>query len=325
MKRFANFVIVGVDTGNYNTKTATQCFVSGYKSVGAEAIFEDVLEFEGKHYALSGERVPVRTKKTENSDFLILTMFAAAKELTAHGIPNGTYDLALAIGLPPGFMSMPGHKKELQDYYSSKLSAFQYNGQRYHLNTKKVYVCPQGYAGLLAAVSTGEMRTAGKIESRPIDILAKEAVSLLIDIGGGTVDIVGLENGKPKPEYHLSLQKGLVDVYNAINSELRGSTGNELDEPAINAVLNGNPTRVSLNEQQVIRRHIREYANSLLLKLKEYKLPLHSSYVLVMGGGSKSVKDCWRDVGNFGKLDFLDDIRANAQGFEEMALNALNR
>ncbi len=324
MKRLNNMLIVGIDTGNYNIKTATQCFTSGYKEVGKEAIFEDLLAYSGKYYTLSNARIPVRTQKTKSDEFLILSMFGIAKELAENNLPNGAYDAVLAVGLPPGFLSADTLKRDLQEYFCRQLD-FQYNKNRYCINVKRVLVCPQGYSGLLANATTSEMKCASITVKRPIDILSGEAEALLIDIGGGTVDVVGLRNGKPVPEYHYSLENGVVNMYNSINAELRSTTGSELSESAINSVLSGANVRVSPEDRGVIHKHIRNYGSNLLMKLTELRLPFRNSYVLLMGGGSNAIKEYWAQTGSFGKLDFIDDIRANAQGFEEMAFNALSR
>jgi hypothetical protein len=83
---------------------------------------------------------------------------------------------------------------------------------------------------------------------------------------------------------------------------------------------------VSESDAEFIRERIGHYADNLLMKLTEQKLPFGSSYVLLMGGGSKVIKDCWKSARHkFGKLDYIGDIRANAAGYEEMALRALHR
>ena len=105
MKRLQNKLIIGVDAGNYNTKTQTACFTSGFSELAGKGLkFEDMLEFEGGHFALSGSRKPVREDKTVNNDFFLLTLFAIGKELAGHKVPPGSYNIVLATGLPPGHL-----------------------------------------------------------------------------------------------------------------------------------------------------------------------------------------------------------------------------
>jgi plasmid segregation protein ParM len=331
MKRYQNQLIIGVDTGNFNTKTQTACFTSGYSELaGSELKFEDMLEYEGRHFALSGNRRPVRDDKTVNEDFFLLTLFAIGKELVQHKISPGSYSVILSVGLPPGHLSVKNLKQQTQAYFK-KQATFSYNKIRYENDVSRVIVCPQGYASLLADAFTDEMEalsTEDRLngESRPIDLLAKEPLAILLDIGGGTVDPIVLKDGVPQPDVHISLSEGIITVYNEISAEIKAKSGRDVSESVISLVLDGKPARVDEADARYIRDRIQRYADNLLMRLTEQKLPFGSSYVLLMGGGSKVIRSCWeKSRDQFGKLDFIGDIRANAAGYEEMALRALMR
>lgn len=331
MKRFENKLILGVDGGNFNTKTQTACFTSGYTELaGNELRFEDMLEYAGRHFALSDIRRPVRDDKTTNEDFLLLTLFAIGKELTKHEVPPGSYNIILATGLPPGHLSVKNLKQQTQDYYR-KQADFTYNDRRYQIDVSHVIVCPQGYAALLASTTTDEMETLSLEnrltgESRPIDILAKEPYAILLDIGGGTVEPIVLKYGVPQPDIHISLSEGIITAYNEISAEIKAKSGRDVSESVISLVLDGKPARVNETDIRFIHERIQRYAGNLLMKLTELKLPFGSSYVLLMGGGSRIIRTCWESSRHlFGKLDFIGDIRANAVGYEEMAFRALLR
>ncbi len=331
MKRYQNQLIIGVDTGNFNIKTQTACFTSGYQELaGSELRFEDMLEYGGRHFALSGVRKPVRDDKTANEDFFLLTLFAIGKELTQHKVPPGSYNIVLAVGLPPGHLSVKNLKQQTQEYYR-KRADFVYNNSRYQIDVSRVIVCPQGYAALLARTATDEMETLAMEnrlgdESRPIDVLTKEPLAILLDIGGGTVDPVVLKEGVPQPDAHFSLSEGIITAYNEISAEIKAKSGRDVSEAVISLVLDGKPARVDEADARYILERIQRYADNLLMKLMEQKLSFGSSYVLLMGGGSKVIRSCWENSRHlFGKLDFIGDLRANAAGYEEMALRALLR
>lgn len=323
MKRFENMLVVGLDVGNYNSKTTTQCFVSGVEEVGKEAIFDNLLHYNDRSYTLSSVRMPVQTDKTESQEMLLLSLIGIARELIANGISGGTYDLVLSVGLPPGFISIDGMKARLQEYCRKRFS-FQFNNSLYDLHVRKVFVCPQDYAAVLAPIRTEEMQRTHSPCQRPIEVLAKEPLSLLFDFGGGTFDVVGLEYGKPIPAYHFSWKDGIVvSAYNDINAEIRGATGNDLLESVITNVLIGENARATGREQEVIGKHILLYGDKLLKKLTEHQLPIGNSYCLALGGGAAAIFDYWKQTGQFAVLDSLPEIRANAMGFEEMAYKAL--
>ena len=331
MKRFQNKLILGVDGGNYNMKTQTSCFTSGFAELaGSELRFEDMLEFEGRHFALSDNRIPVRDDKTKSEDFFLLTLFAIGKELAQHKTPSGSYDIVLATGLPPGHLSIKDLKRQTQDYYVRQAD-FVYNDRRYQINISRVIVCPQGYAALLAPTMTEEMELLAREnnldnESRPIDVLTKEPYAILLDIGGGTVEPIILKYGVPQPDVHVSLSEGIITAYNEISTEIKAKSGRDVSEQLISLALSGKPVRVNEEDIRFIRERIQRYSDNLLMKLSELKLPFGSSYVLNMGGGAKIIRTCWQNSQHkFGKLDYISDIRANAAGYEEMAFRALLR
>ena len=331
LKRFQNKLIIGVDAGNFNTKTKTSCFVSGFSELaGKELKFADMLEFEGRHFALSGNRKPVRDDKTANEDFFLLTLFAIGKELVQHKVSAGSYDMVLAVGLPPGHLSVKNLKQQMQEYYKRNVD-FIFNGNHYQMDISRVIVCPQGYAALLSPAQTEEMKLLAEAnrlngEVRPIDILTKEPLAILLDIGGGTVDPIVLEYGIPKPDFHTSLPEGIITAYNEISAEIKAKNGRDVPESVISNVLSGRLARIDESDIRFIRERIRRYSDNLLMKLTEQKLPFGNSYLLLIGGGSAVVRDCWENARHrFGKLDYLSDIRANAAGYEEMALHAICR
>lgn len=329
MIRYKDRFILGVDAGNYNMKTQTQCFTSGFTELsGTGSQYADVLEYEGRHYALCDERVPKRDDKSQNNDFLILTMFAMAKELTKHGIKSGQYSIILSAGLPPAHLEIESMRENLKAYYSKRV-VFSYNGKRYILDIGKVFVCPQGFAAVTAEQPTDDMmllaehnRLTGEI-TRPIDILAKEPLAVLVDIGGGTVDPIILRYGVPQPFDIDDPPDGIIKTYTRAVKAIRAKTGNNIDESTINMVLNEENVRIAENEKRLIYDYMERYSERLFLQLSEKGLPFSNSYTLLIGGGSKIIRLFWSKKDVFAKLDYIGNIRANAEGFEAMALRAL--
>ena len=328
MIRYKDRLILGVDTGNYNMKTATACFTSGYAELlGPGSQYSDVLKFRGKHYALCDMRVPKRDDKSANGDFLILTLFAIAKELTRHNIKSGAHNIVLVVGLPPAHMEIEGLKQSLKDYYTGQM-AFSYNGCKYNLDIGKVFVCPQGFAALLSNTLTEDMQALSAQnqlvgDARPIDILAKEPLAVLVDIGGGTVDSIVLRYGVPQPFDFDDPPDGIIKSYTKVARAIKARTGNTIDEATINMVLAGENVRISDIEAALIREHMESYAERLFLQLSEKGLPFSNSYTLLVGGGSKVVRSCWSGKDVFAKLDYIGDVKAGAEGYEAMALRAL--
>ena len=86
-------MILGVDMGNYNMKTAKVCFPSAYLELAGDGNdYQHTLFYNGKHYALGGPRVVQQEDKDASEDFLILTQFAIARELSEHPSETAGYE-----------------------------------------------------------------------------------------------------------------------------------------------------------------------------------------------------------------------------------------
>ncbi len=233
-------LVLGVDMGNYNMKTAHNCFPSAYMELAGDGNnYRHTLRCGGKVYALGGKRVAQRDDKASmNDDFLILTQFAIAMELEACRLGAGTYDISLATALPPAYLTSREMRSNLKQFFRRQMD-FRYNGRRYRVNISKVYVCPQGIAAAYAGVRTEEMERRNTAFASPMELLSKEAISVLVDIGGGTVDPVVLKYGLPQPMEDENPAKGIIWTYSNIRRDIKAKTGQDISEEAVNMVLNG--------------------------------------------------------------------------------------
>ena len=319
-------LILGVDMGNYNMKTAHVCFPSAYMELAGDGNnYRHTLRCGGRVYALGGKRVAQRDDKASmNEDFLILTQFAIAMELEACRLGAGTYDISLATALPPAYLTSREMRSSLKQFFRRQMD-FRYNGRRYRVNITKVYVCPQGIAAAYAGVRTEGMEQGKGAFGSPIELLAKEAISVLVDIGGGTVDPVVLKYGLPQPMEDENPAKGIIWTYSNIRRDIKAKTGQDISEEAINMTVNGEPVRMDETSLEIIQSHMDSYANRLFMELKEKGLPFATSYTIVQGGGAGFVRSQWKQLSSFAALDFLPEIRATAMGCEVMARRMMLR
>lgn len=324
MIRYNGKTILGVDLGNFNMKTASQCFPSAYVELtGNGNNYAHTLQVDGRSCALGGKRVAQRDDKA-HEDFLILLMFAIGRELEANGLRSGSYDIYLSTALPPAYLNNREMRSNLKQFFRRQL-AFQYNGRRYKINVVKVYVCPQAIAAMYANVLTDRMRgmvESGKLEHQtacPLDMLINEPIGILVDIGGGTVDPVILKHGIPEPFDDENPARGVIWTYNRIRGDIKAKLGNDLTEDAVNMFLIGERVRLSTPDTEMIHEHIHRYAGHLLMELKEKGLPFSTAYTIVQGGGAEMVREMWSKLQSFAMLDFLPEIRATAMGCEVMA------
>lgn len=97
-------MLVCIDHGNKQIKTASRVFTSGLMESDTRPPFGDnIMFYNGKYYTLSDQRIPYTRDKTEDDRFFILTLFAIAYEINAAGqyVPDRLMNIQLAVGLPP--------------------------------------------------------------------------------------------------------------------------------------------------------------------------------------------------------------------------------
>lgn len=80
-------------------KTVHETFTSGIREITTEpALFENVLEKDGKYYKVGSERLKVKDSKVEDENYYLLSLAATAKELDRLG--KRTANVYWAVGLP---------------------------------------------------------------------------------------------------------------------------------------------------------------------------------------------------------------------------------
>ena len=87
-------MVIGIDHGYGNMKTATRCFPSGVARYDKEPIFQNnLLVYNGMYYQIGEEHKEFCAEKTQDEDYYVLTLAAIARELDGkrHEPGNGTY------------------------------------------------------------------------------------------------------------------------------------------------------------------------------------------------------------------------------------------
>lgn len=75
-------MLISIDHGNYAIKTPEFSFVSGLSEHTVKPpLTEEILEFKGSYWTLSGKRLNYMRDKTQDERYFILTLFAIAELL----------------------------------------------------------------------------------------------------------------------------------------------------------------------------------------------------------------------------------------------------
>ena len=79
-------MVIGIDHGYGNMKTATRCFPSGVARYDKEPIFQNnLLVYNGMYYQIGEEHKEFCAEKTQDEDYYVLTLAAIARELEGKG------------------------------------------------------------------------------------------------------------------------------------------------------------------------------------------------------------------------------------------------
>ena len=133
-----------IDHGNSAMKTVNFVFPSGLiDNPIRPPVDTEMLEYDGKFWTLSGQRISYMRDKTKDERYWILTLFAIAKELEHRGAEH-TASVHLAAGLP--LTSFGRDKKSFRSYLYRDGSAipFRYEGQDYTVTIQEVSLFPPG-------------------------------------------------------------------------------------------------------------------------------------------------------------------------------------
>lgn len=294
---------VAVDHGNRNMKTCNHIFTTGLTEMDKKpARGEWYLKFQDKYYMLSERRIPYQRDKTADQRFFVLTVFAILKELECKGEiqPDDVIQVELAIGLPPK------HYKELYDkyenYFKSNGTVFpvEYCGKEYHLCIKEVRAFVQDLAAMMTKM----------------DKLSVAPKTVGIDIGGFTTDYLLLRRGKPDMDFCDSLEKGIITMCNEIISKVNSEYDLLLEEVDVESIINGKTEFYAGYIVQAVEGMVQDYVTDLMNSIRERGIDTKSTYTVFIGGGSVLLKRFLQKSERLEQYLFLDDLRANAKGYD---------
>ena len=193
-------MLLGIDHGNYAVKTTGFDFISGLAEHTVKPpMTDEILEYQGKYWTLSGKRLSYMRDKTQDDRFFILSLFAIAKELERRGKYVPMEKIQLAVGLPPEHYGLL--RDRFGEYFKNRgLVEFVYGGKPYRIFIDRVMVFPQAYAAVVPKSSQ----------------IVKTVRLFVIDIGGYTTDVLLLRNGKPDLQFCRSLETGIITMNNEI-------------------------------------------------------------------------------------------------------------
>ena len=290
-------VVIGIDHGYGNIKTANTCFRAGVTAWDKEPLFRtDALFRNGVWYSIGQEHKEFTPDKMIDEDYYILTLAAVARELSLAQLT--TADVYLAVGLPLTWVSE--QKASFRRYLTrEKEIIFSFRGVRYDIRIVGCEVFPQGFAAI-----------ADKLPEF-------KGSNMLCDIGNGTMNIMTIVGGKPNPTKCFTEKYGTHQCMLAVREQLMRRFGSAVDEEIIEEVLRTGTADIGEKYLAVIEDTARQYVAGIMRRLREHEYNPELMKLYIVGGGGCLIR-------HFGEYDHSrvtinDDICATAKGYEYMA------
>ena len=290
-------LVVGIDHGFSMMKTPHATFENGVEKLGGEAtLTNNTLIYQGSYYKVGEGRLPLMQTKTENENYFLLTLAAIAKEMDIY--QQKCADVILAVGLP---FSRFGKEKE--DFYRYLLRnekiQFSYSGRDYEIQILDVYVFPQCYAAI-----ADKLREYGR-------------ENLIVDIGSKTIDVIHTRNYVPVESESTSIPAALIQCMEGIKSNVYQNCNRRVSEDMIQQMILEKDVNIPTDCKVIIKEGLADFAKGMEAKLAELGFDLEMFTVIYAGGGATLMKNYGTLKG--ANIQYLEDIRANAKGYEFLA------
>lgn len=310
-------VNIGVDVGNYDVKTTLTTTPNGFNHFESLPFgAREYVFYKNAYYVPSERRFPYVKDKTSTDNAFILTLMAIGKEILARCEKKDQKEIQEEIddigivnlcgGLPPAHMHLL--KKKTIEYYRRRFGngiTFKVNGYTFNLKLGLCEVVPQDYAAIATVIGNGENE---RIPNKFHEYYA-------IDIGGATVDVVPVRNNIPIVEECISLNFGVLLLYDKIMSEVERDFGITLSQTNIEDMLRDVDTII---DKEIIDRTNRlacEWLNMILETLTQKGLNFQTVSSVFIGGGALLFRHYIAENRIVKNFEFLGGAKGNATGY----------
>lgn len=294
-------MIISIDHGNKQIKTAHRTFVSGLTETKVRpALGEDFIEYQGSYYALTDHRLAYQRDKSQDDSFFLLTLFGVAFEILDAGayVPDETVSVDLLIGLPPAHYG--AQYRTFEKYFTRDVIDYSFAGKPFSVYFNSATAYPQAYAAAMTVFS--QIRQMPKC--------------VVVDIGGFTTDYLLLKSGTPDMASCSSLEHGVILLYNQVINAVNSAYDLLLDESDVDSILLAHNEDIPQSIQDFVKEQASAFIEELFRQLRERAMDLRVTRTVFVGGGSILLKPYIEKSSRVGSSIFVDDIHANAKGYE---------
>jgi plasmid segregation protein ParM len=303
MKTIGNTVIIGVDHGYGNLKTANTVTPTGIIAYDSKPTFEgNILIYNGTFYRIGEGHKSFMPDKTADNDYYVMTLAAIARELNHHGMTST--DVHIAAGVP--LMWVRTQRDSFREYLLQNESAgFIFKDKTYKIRIVGCSIFPQCYPAILG--NLGNMN----------------GVNMLADIGNGTMNIMYIHNKKPVESKCYTEKFGVNQCVIAAKNSVMDNFGVKIEDMIIENVIRHGTADIGEKYLNCIIGSAKSYARDLFTALQKYEYNPELMRLYVVGGGGCIIKNFGEYVPD--RVTIITDICATAKGYEEIALSALRK
>ena len=181
--------------------------------------------------------------------------------------------------------------------------SFRFNGKPINCYLKDVLVSPQNFAAVMCYKASlfRQYRTVN-----------------CIDIGDGTVDLLVIRKGQPDLSVRVSDRSGMAILRSEISNSIQQNYGIHLESSDVEQVLMQEATILDEEVVREIQKMAGDWMQRIINKFHAYVPDFRTNPAVFLGGGSLLLKQQIEKSSDFKYIEFIEDIRANAVGYEKM-------
>lgn len=274
--------ILAVDLGNFNVKTSEEViFQSRFREVQKEFITGECLLFNNKLYEMEIGSFDNTFNKAQKN-YLPNLLYAIYKSVREE---ISSINLVLGVPASNGKLGV-NFKNELE----GKTFNYSFGNNERIVNIEKVATVAEGLSSFY---------TLSKEERK------KDTV--IIDIGGRTVNVCSFLNGKNIEKF--TIPQGTIDIYNEVANNYNSNGNNATVEESIRLLRGG-----FLEAKTEKNNFIIKMLNSIKLRIND----IETYNIYLTGGGSLEIETELKEyIKNYKYLD--DPIFSNVKGNKAIA------
>lgn len=222
------------------------------------------------------------------------------------------------MGLPVEHLSLKVDGVLLKDKYKSFFGnnglplEFEYEGSPYRVQIVDVSVFPQ-----TISAAASDAKVWQRVVTAPR--------SYIIDIGGGTTNVIGIINGEPQNPGITLENAGVLQLFKDVERHVREDCGISLDDFMVDSILRG-IQQCPNSIRQSICNAADEFVRKRINDLQDGRnVDMLMGQLCFVGGGSVLLFEVFQKFLKRDDLILIPDVCANAKGYYYQEVSKLNR